>query len=467
MNEMLTLETLLLVPLILSGAAFFLPHTIVRRTTFALSLIPLLLLIIGNFDWIGQKLDIPWFQPLNVHFRLGVDNLTYIFLLLTAIIIPISLVATKIHDGSYFALIFLTEALLFAFFMSRDLAFFTLFYEAMLIPLYFIISIWGGENRGRAALRFIVYMVAGSALMILAVLSIYFATGSLNLDTLSEQTSWILFAIFLLAFAVKTPLFPFHAWLPDTYVEAPVGGTILLSALLSKAGIYGIIRILIEHFPSLMVIASPYLVPLAVIGVFYAGFAAWRQTDYKRLMAYSSLSHVNFILVGLFVMSKYGHEGAILQSINHAVTIAGLFLVAGWLEHKIGTRQIGRVSGLAKFLPYLCWLTLFFVLASVALPGTNNFVGELITFVGVYQYNYWIAAILVLSVILSALYMLRFMQKTYFEEPLFFKDPWIDIGLKEYVIAAPLLFLVLWIGIYPTPVLEQIETYLAKVEKSS
>lgn len=466
MELMLTLPVLLVLPLIASVIAFFLPRLIVRRASFFMSLIPLAFLIIGNTGWIGQKIDIPWFQPLNVNFHLSVDNLSLIFLFLTAVIIPISLVASKVNDRGYYGLIFLLEALLFAFFTTRDLAFFTLFYEAMLIPLYFIISIWGGDNRGRAALRFIVYMVAGSFLMVAAVLSIYMVYGTLNLDKLPELTSPIIFAIFLLAFAVKTPLFPFHAWLPETYVAAPTGGTILLSALLSKAGIYGIIRILLEHFPTLLVQWSPVLLALALAGVFYAGFAAWRQSDYKRLIAYASLSHVNFILVGLFVWSKYGHEGAILQSINHAITIAALFLVAGWLEQRIGTREIGRISGLGKFLPYLCWLTLFFVLASVALPGTNNFVGELITLVGLFNYNYWLGGVLALSVILTVLYMLRFMQKTYFEEPLFFKDPWVDIGWKEFVIAAPLIFIILWIGIYPTPVLEQIESYLVKVEKT-
>jgi NADH-quinone oxidoreductase subunit M len=284
----------------------------------------------------------------------------------------------------------------------------------------------------------------------------------------SPYAYWI-FAAFVLAFAVKTPLFPFHAWLPEAYYQASLPGTILLSALLSKAGIYGFLRIVLELFPEHLKAASPYLLTLAIIGVFYAGFIAWVEKDYKKLIAYSSLSHVNFILAGIFVWSPPAQAGAILQAINHGITITGLFLAAGWLEQRLGTTTI-KVSGLAKFLPYLCWLTMIFVLSAIALPGTNSFIGEFMVLLGLFKENPWAAAVLTLSVILSVMYMLRWMQRVYFGEPSFFHERWVDLKFKEALIALPLVLLILWIGIYPAPVLNQIKAAMgqyAQLEKKS
>jgi NADH-quinone oxidoreductase subunit M len=196
------------------------------------------------------------------------------------------------------------------------------------------------------------------------------------------------------------------------------------------------------------------LIGLAIAGVFYGGFAAWMQNDYKRLIAYSSFSHVNFILAGMFVWNEIARTGTILQAFNHGVTITALFLAAGWLESRLGKTSMAQVGGLCKFMPHLCWVTFFFVLSSVALPGTNTFIGELLIFLGIFIHNPWTAAILAFSVILSVIYMLRFMQKVYFNEPSFFQDRWIDIGTKEFLIALPLIALILWVGIYPQPLLQ-------------
>jgi NADH-quinone oxidoreductase subunit M len=290
-----------------------------------------------------------------------------------------------------------------------------------------------------------------------------------NLDQLSRIAesvpySGAIFAIFVLAFAVKTPLFPFHGWLPETYYEASPTGTILLSALLSKAGIYGILRVGMELFPHLIKEWGPFLLGFAIAGVLYGGLAAWMQKDYKRLVAYSSFSHVNFILAGLFVWNQTAHSGAILQALNHGITITALFLMVAWLSERIGTTLIGPYQGLAKYLPKLCWLTLFFVLASVALPGTNNFAGELLILFGVFQVDRWMAVFLALTVILSALYMLRWMQKVYFEEASPFQASWIDIQSKDVFIVFPLIFMILWIGIYPSVVLKQTQLAAEKID---
>jgi NADH-quinone oxidoreductase subunit M len=462
---------LFVVPFLASVVAFAFPPVSGKKLkllNFAMSLVPLAILLYGHSSWIGSQVKYAWLPALSIEFHLSIDSLSLLFLYLTAVIVPISLLAVRsdhlAFPNIFYGLVLLLQGLLIGFFTARDLALFTIFWEAMLIPLYFVINIWGGAQRQIAALKFLIYMIAGSALMVAAVLALYFAAastsegGTFNLTALAKishtapNVAW-LGVIFLFAFAVKTPLFPFHAWLPDAYCQAPTAGTILLSALLSKAGIYGFLRIGMELFPVQMKEWSSLLLGLAIAGVFYGGLVAWMQNDFKRLIAYSSLSHVNFILAGIFVWNEPAQSGAIVQALNHGVTITALFLVAGWLEDRLGSTVMGPVRGLAKFLPQLCWLTLFFVLSAIALPGTNNFVGELLILFGLFGEKPWVAAVLALTVILSVIYMLRWMQKVYFEEPSFFQESWVDIKAKELAVALPLVLLILWIGIYPAPVL--------------
>lgn len=428
-----------------------------------LSLIPLGLLIYGHTNWIGSEAKHAWFPAASVEFYLKIDQLSLVFLYLTAIVIPISLFAMRssalAHAHVFYGLILLLQGLLIGLFTARDLVLFTLFFEAVLIPIYFMMVYWGGSGRQRAAMQFLIYMISGSVLMVAAMLGIYVSGSAktFDLDLLVNHTyaPWIC-AVFLLAFAVKTPLFPFHAWLPDAYYEAPVSGTILLSAILSKAGIYGFLRIALELFPTYMKEWSPLLLGLAIAGVFYGGLNAWAQNDYKRLLAYSSFSHVNFVLAGIFIWNQVAHAGAILQAFNHGITIAALFLVAGWLQERLGSTSLGSAGGMAKYLPLLCWVTLFFVLASVALPGLNNFVGELMIFFGLFGQRPWLTAFLGLTIILSVIYMLRFMQKIYFENPNTLQKNGQDLKFKDFVIVLPLMGLMLWIGFYPAPILRQI-----------
>ncbi len=463
------------IPFISAFIAFIIPFSsrkILKTVAVILSFIPLAFLLVHHAQWIGSTIDYAWLPPLSINFHLSVDALSLLFLYLTALIAPVSLLAVRsselVHPHTFYGLVLLLQGLLIGFFTARDLAVFTFFWEAMLLPLYFIINIWGGPQRQTASLKFLIYMIAGSALMVAAVLALYLAADTFNLDQLAgiastmPHAAWIL-GIFLLAFAVKTPLFPFHAWLPDAYYQASTAGTILLAALLSKAGIYGILRIGMELFPDLLKAWSPWLLGLAIFGVLYGGLAAWMQYDYKRLIAYSSFSHVNFILAGLFIWNAPAQSGAILQALNHGITIAALFLVAGWLQERIGSTTIGPIRGVAHFLPLLCWLTLFFVMSNVALPGLNNFVGEVMILFGLFGQNPWLTAVLGLSVILSVVYMLRWMQKVYFEEPTFHQETWIDIKGKELAIALPLAAIITWLGIYPAPVLEHTETAASKI----
>ncbi|HXF28242.1 MAG TPA: NADH-quinone oxidoreductase subunit M, partial [Chlamydiales bacterium] len=314
----------------------------------------------------------------------------------------------------------------------------------------------------------------GSVLMVGAVLSLYFSGATLHLPntfdipTLAKFSESVPFAalisaIFLLAFCVKTPLFPFHGWLPVAYYEASTTGTILLSAILSKAGVYGILRISLGLFPNIMQEWNPWLLDLAIIGVLYGAIAAWAQTDFKRLIAYSSFSHINFVLAGLFVWDITAQSGAIIQALNHAITITGLFLLAGWLAERLGSTSMEAAGGLAKYMPRLTWLTLFFVLSAVALPGLNNFVGEVLILYGVVGQNVWLAAILGLTVILSVVYMLRWMHSIYFEIPSPFQKNWVDIQPKETWLLVPLMVLIVWLGMYPMPALRQIEPAAEKI----
>jgi NADH-quinone oxidoreductase subunit M len=459
------LVVLFLLPFVLPVVLWF-PIKYCHRIALGISSLPLALLLFHHSHWVGAEVDTAWIPALSIRFHLLIDSLSLFFLYFTALIIPVSVASAQGTPPTcprlFYSLIFLLEGLLFGFFMARDLMLFTLFWEAMLFPLYFLLLIWGGGQRQRAALTFLLYMIAGSCLLVAAVLSLYVVSGTFDLNVLTAvaggapHASWI-FAIFLLAFAVKTPLFPFHAWLPITYQEAPVAGTILLAALLSKAGVYGLLRIGMEGFPFLFKEWSPLLLGLGIAGVVYGGMAAWAQRDVKRLIAYSSFSHVNFILAGLFVGEPLAWTGAILQVLNHGVTISALFLVAEWLKERIFSTALGDFDGLAALFPKLCWLTLFFVLSAIALPGMNNFVGEFLILLGLFFQNPWLTPILGASTILSAIYMLRWMEKVYFGKPSFERIVAQDLTGKELALALPLVILILWTGIYPAPILAGIK----------
>jgi NADH-quinone oxidoreductase subunit M len=443
-----------------------------------MSFIPLIMLLSQHANWIGEEARYAWLPALSIYFHLQIDSLSLPFLYLASVVVPISLLAVQReklgNPRLFYGLVLLLQGLLMGFFMAQDLAVFVIFWEAMLFPLYFIILLWGKEQRQTAALQFLIYMIAGSALMVAAVLALYFSsfsaqgTGTFNIRELAQISrsmpyAWWTGAIFFLAFAVKTPLFPFHAWLPAAYYQASTPGTILLSGILSKAGIYGFLRIGAELFPSLIREWSPLLLELAIFGVFYGGLIAWKQHDFKRLLAYSSFSHVNFILAGIFVWSQTAQTGAIFQALNHGVTISALFLVAGWLEERIGSTDMGQVNGAARAWPLLCWFTLIFVLSSIALPGMNNFIGEFLILFGLFGEHPWAAVFLTLTVILSALYMLRWMQKVYFGPFALDQENHWDIRGKEAAIAIPLIGLVLWMGLYPAPILQQIQPAAQKM----
>jgi NADH-quinone oxidoreductase subunit M len=465
---MLALLLLFLIPffmaVIVLGCAKLLAVNI-RNIAFIASLVPLVFLVLGADHWYMSSFDHPWLPTLGVRFHLAVDNLSLIFLYLVNIIIPITVVSmrpqTIRHASVFYALILLLQGLLIGFFTAGDLLLFTFFFEALLLPAYFLISGWGDDQKENAAFTFIIYMIAGSALMIAGVLSLYFSASTFDIVALTKTAQSVPLAapiafVFLLAFAVKTPMFPLHGWLIKSYYHAPVAATILLSALLSKAGIYGIIRVSMGLFPNLMQQWSPILLTLSIVGVLYGALAAWAVSDYKKVIAYSSFSHVNFILVGLFAYNEMATSGAIFQAVNHAITITGLFLVAAWLETRLNTTHFGKTTGLARYMPKLAWLTLFFILSSVALPGLNNFISEAMLLYGLFQVNMWRALVVGLTIILSVMYMLRWFHVVYFNEPSKLRSDYRDISRNELLIALPLVVLIIWLGLYPKPVLTHV-----------
>lgn len=456
---MSSLYLLLLIPLACALLALSL-FKLNRFSAFLMSLIPLALLLTGG----ETRVDLSWIPSLNIHFSLQVDGVSRLFLYLTAIIIPIIFLTSRQEEVSsrFYGAVFVLQSLLFGFFLSNDLVLFTLFWEAMLLPLFYLLLVYGGPNRQRVALRFLIYMLAGSCLLVAGVISLYLTADlhTFSLEGLRAHAGsyapWIFF-VFLLAFAVKTPLFPFHAWLPDAYAEASTSGTIILSALLSKAGIYGIYRIGLGLFPELMIAYSVPLTIIAITGVLYGGFCAWAQDDYKRLIAYSSFSHVNFILAGLFASNVVAHQGALLQVFNHGITITALFLIVHFVHARIHSGHLNAGGGMAALFPKLAWTALFFVLAAVALPGTGNFVGEVLILFGLFGQSGILAAILGLSLILGAAYMLRFQHRLFFGPVNPHIPPSSDLKQLEWLPLLLLVFFVLLAGLHPAPLFQWME----------
>ncbi len=459
--------SLILLPLGLSVVSLFF-RQMGRGFLFLLGALPLLLLLTGGTSWIGERVDYPWIPALGISFALKCDSLALFFLYLAFIIQPIALLAQEKYTSTFTSLSFLLQALVAGFFLSNDLVLFTIFWEAMLLPIFCILFAFGGPERRKTAMQFLIYMIAGSTLLVAAVLGLYLfsAEHTFKLDILTAPAHALpLFLIFMLAFAVKTPLFPFHGWLPQTYYEATTGGTILLSSLLSKAGIFGVLRVGVGIFPEEMQLYGFPIALIAIFGVFYAGFAAYRQTDFKKTIAYCSLSHVNFIWVGLFVWEGIARTGAVMQALNHALTIAALFLTCEWVFARTGSTAFSSAQGLVQYYPRIAWSALVFVLSAVALPGTNNFIGELLIFIGLFRQDPWLFALLLGSVILSALYMLRWMKLLFFgpaKSELAGKG---DLQGSYRVLPIALAAALIIIGIYPQPVLKLAERAQKEIVK--
>ncbi len=417
-----------------------------------------------------------WIHSLGIHYTLGIDGISLFMVLLTALLFPIALLAsanTVTRLKSFVFWMLFLEGSLMGVFLSLDLMLFFIFFELVLVPMYFIISGWGSdpERRVKAALKFFVYTMTGSAFLFVGILAVAFlhakAGHPLTFDYvtlrnwapkgLAGNTATWLFVAFGVAFAVKVPLFPLHTWLPDAHTEAPTAGSVILAGVLLKMGTYGFLRFSLGLFPKAAVDLSWLLLVLATIGIVYGAIVAAMQTDLKRLVAYSSVAHMGFVVLGIFALNTEGIDGALFTMISHGLTTGALFLLVGMLYERRHTREISNFGGLWKSVPIFGGLFLATAFASIGLPGFSGFIGEFLALLGTFLTHRPYAIIAAVGVILAALYLLWAYQRAFTGEPDEENEKIPDLNLRELACVVPLLALSLFLGFYPKPVLEMIE----------
>ena len=407
----------------------------------------------------------PWVPNLGIQYYLGVDGVSVLLILLTtllsavAVLSSFSAITEKVK--TYMALLLVLETGMIGVFAALDLVLFYMFWEVVLIPMYLLIGVWGGPRRVYAAVKFILYTVVGSLLMLVGILYLYFAYhaafGEYTFDLirlydtpLAHSAQLWLFGAFALAFAIKVPMFPFHTWLPDAHVEAPTAGSVILAGVLLKMGTYGFFRFAMPLFPEGALAFAPWLIALSVIGIIYGALVAMVQTDVKKLVAYSSVSHLGFVMLGLFALNMQGIQGSVLQMINHGLSTGALFLAVGILYERRHTREISEFGGISEAMPWFAAMFLIVSLSSLGLPGLNGFVGEFLILLGAFKMNPWVAGISATGVILGAVYLLWMFQRVMFGPITNEKNRSLpDLTRREFWVLAPVIVFIVWIGVYP------------------
>jgi NADH-quinone oxidoreductase subunit M len=459
----------------LAGALVLLPvnkaaHQAIRGIALAISLCNLLLslLLWMSFDSTTPSMQfvehVAWVTSPPIVYRVGVDGISLPLVLLTTVLTPLCIscswraIDTRVKE--FMALLLIMETAMLGVFVALDFVLFYMFWEAMLIPMYLLIGIWGGPNRLYAALKFFLYTLAGSVLLLVAILVLFFQGGRTfdilaltRVDYDPTLQTWLFWAFFA-AFAVKVPMWPLHTWLPDAHVEAPTAGSILLASILLKMGAYGFVRFMLPMLPYATARFTPLLIGLSLIAIGYGAYMALVQDDLKKLIAYSSISHMGFVTLGLFVLNTQGIEGAIVQMVNHGITTGALFLLVGMIYERTHSRLLADNVGLAGPMPRYATLLVVFALASLGLPGTNSFVGEFLVLVGTFLWHKGIAALAAVGLVLAAAYLLWMVQRVAFGSPQPAQaSKLLDLGLREITTVVPLAALVFWIGFYPKPLL--------------
>jgi NADH-quinone oxidoreductase subunit M len=495
MNEIPLLSLLTFLPLIGAGMILFLARgsevDIARNSrwgaiwtsgvTFVVS-IPLWF----KFDQTSAKFQfvekLEWMPQFGISYHMGVDGISLLFVMLTTLLTPICILASwdsiKDRVKEFMISFLILETFMIGMFCALDLFVFYIFFEAVLIPMFIIIGVWGGPRRVYAAFKLFLYTLLGSVLMLVAMMAMYFDAGTTDMVQLMDHSfpvsmqPWLWLAFFA-SFAVKVPMWPVHTWLPDAHVEAPTAGSVILAGVLLKFGGYGFLRFSLPMFPDATIQFATLIFTLSIIAVIYTSLVALAQTDMKKLIAYSSIAHMGFVTAGTFTLTTQGIEGAIYQMLSHGVVSAALFLIVGVIYDRIHSREISDYGGLVYRMPAYSLVFMLFMLASVGLPGTGGFVGEILVLVGLFQVNPWLAAFAATGVILSAAYMLFLYRRIIFgqltkENLMKIKD----LNAREWAIFAPLIVLTLWMGIYPSSFLDfmhvsvdnlinQVETALA------
>jgi NADH-quinone oxidoreductase subunit M len=420
-----------------------------------------------------------WLPQFGISYHLGVDGISLFLVVLTGFLTPLSLLASwqSVHKNvklfSFFMLAL--ETAMLGVFVSLDLFLFYIFWDAVLIPMYFLIGIWGYERRIYAAVKFILYTMVGSILMLVAIIGLAYthaaSTGTLTFDlpslygtALSWTTEMWFFLAFTLAFVIKVPLFPFHTWLPDAHVEAPTAGSVILAGVMLKMGTYGLLRFSFPLFPTAAAAFAPYIAILAVIGIVYGALVAMVQPDMKKLVAYSSVSHLGFVVLGLCAVNVNGVQGAVYQMLNHGVSTGGLFIIVGMLSDRRHTRLISEYGGLKAVMPQLVAAFLLITLSSIALPGMNGFIGEFLILLGAFRWHPKMAAVAATGVILSAVYMLWMFQRVNYGDITNEKNRRLpDLSMREWVILVPTVATAIVMGIFPAVFLKPMEPAVVRV----
>jgi len=465
----MTVSILLFLPILAALVVLLFKNEMAKHVAmfFAIAELALALYFLNGFvanASLQYSIDVPWIKQFGIYFKAGIDGISMVMVLLTTVLVPLIILTTYEHQyknaKAFYALILFMQAGLLTVFTAFDGFLFYVGWEAALIPIYFICALWGGENRIRINIKFFIYTFAGSLFMLVAIIYLYLQTPTkdydlehfyaLSLD--AKHQSWVFLAFFL-AFAIKMPIFPFHTWQPDTYTEAPTAGTMMLSGIMLKMGIYGVIRWLIPNAPVGFLTWANIAIILSVIGIVYASIIAFKQTDGKRLVAYSSIAHVGLIAAGIFAWNIYGVQGAMIQMVSHGINVVGMFFIWDIISRRLNTRDIDKLGGIAKVAPNFAIAFLIIVLGTVALPLTNGFVGEFLLLRGVFGWDILTAGIAGTTIILGAVYMLRMYKNVMQGELNELTATFTDIKGSEKLALGIICALIIVIGVYPQPLL--------------
>jgi len=474
MNDMVypILSVLVFLPLVGAAVIFILPSE--EGTKYWTLLVTLVNAVISlplysGFDMSTAKYQFgehhAWIPMWNINYTLGVDGISLLLILMTTLLMPLCVLCSwryiKNRVRPFMVCLLIMEASMLGVFMALDFVLFYIFWELMLIPMYLLIAVWGGPRKVYASIKFFLYTLAGSVMLLVAIIALYLAnephTFSIPLmmgQAYSSTFQFWVFLAFFLAFAIKVPMFPFHTWLPAAHVEAPTAGSVLLASVLLKMGTYGFLRFCLPITPDASFALTPIVLWMSIASIIYGGLTALGQSDMKKLIAYSSVGHMGFVTLGIFVFNARGIEGAIMQMINHGVTTGALFICVGLIYERTHSRELALAKGVGKFMPLYVTYLAFFSLSSLAFPGTNSFIGEFLILAGTFAHSKILAFCAIPGAVLAAAYMLRMLQKVVWggtDNPDHNPVEIFDLNAREIITLAPLLVFVFWIGLAPAP----------------